>query len=1363
MITMKKLSLFLATILLLLNLACDEDNNDSGNGDDPTNGTPNGTKTPTNGPKDPTPSTPTPTPTTVDIPENLRSNEPSPTTGAFTLSWNEVEGTEITYKLREGGEDGMELSPDPTTALSHTISKTTGSYRYQVQACDASDTCSDWSSPAITVHVFRSDPPANLMYEVTSPMAGTFTLSWNSLGEGITYKLREVDGMPLPLTPAIALSHTISKTTGSYAYQVQACHTNTACTDWSDARTVHVFRASAPTLTFDETTPGDGSYTLSWDAITDAATYELREASGTPDSATTLSRSVTGKATGSYDYRVRACHTNTACTAWSSTTTAHVFVSMAPTWTSTETTSGDGSYALSWDAVTDAATYKLREGATEIYSGTGITHSISGNPDGSYSYQVQACHTNGACTAWSDTLIVTLSITCADTSEQDATGFNYGAGTVENPYLICTYDQLKKMRENSAVMNPLEKHYKLGAHIDASESRSANPKRGGGAGCTAYNPTETDSDTAGHPADDETCTGWVPVGNTTTAFTGSLQGAHYTIRNLYVSIASGATRVGLFGETGSASVIQNVGVTNAYIQVDTIRSHAGGLVGENQGSLRNSYASGSVSGVTSGGLVGWNTGSISNSYAAGSVSGVTSGGLVGNNTGSISNSYTTGSVYGGSFSRVGGLVGRNAGSISNSYATGTVTPNTPAINCRAGGLVGNNDSGGSISNSYATGTVTGASDSASISGGLVGWNQESISNSYAAGSVSGYSGRTGGLVGFNNGNIRGKNYFVYDAGGADGIGIASCNATICIRAGTTGQTDTQRRTWLQDTLDESTASTATPAGLGWSTTHWRNFGGGTTTGIGYPLLKYANHCSDPSHATEDACLAPGTCTGYTGGTAPTSSSACMTATGRWTPTNTWLIACGGTTGVTCGATIANCGDDTSIGEGTPASPYLVCNYDQLKKMRTDATALAAHYQLVRHIDAIDSRKEGGQRDGDTGGCTAYDSSIASGTAGHPGHDDTCTGWAPVGDGTTAFTGSLQGAGYEIRNLYISIKTTTTRVGLFGKTGRAGVVQNLGVTDAYIEVGTASSFVGGLVGWHQGSLSNSYASGSVSGGAASFVGGLVGRHQGSISNSYASGSVSGGSTSFVGGLLGYNNGGSLSNSYASGSVSGGSGSDAGGLLGWMSSGSLSNSYATGSVIGGNNSNVGGLVGRNARSLSNSYASGSVSGGAASFVGGLVGRNDGTISGKNYFVDGDGTRGIGTGTTCVAANCIQAGDAGTTTPTARQTWLQDTLDESADDGMDWPTANWENFTGADIGYPLLKYAAVAGFCTNSTYMTRTDCENRGTCTGGTTHNNNKSACEGASGTTWVPTAWWLAGGDECGGTTGVVCGARIPGQD
>ena len=220
-----------------------------------------------------------------------------------------------------------------------------------------------------------------------------------------------------------------------------------------------------------------------------------------------------------------------------------------------------------------------------------------------------------------------------------------------------------------------------------------------------------------------------------------------------------------------------------------------------------------------------------------------------------------------------------------------------------------------------------------------------------------------------------------------------------------------------------------------------------------------------------------------------------------------------------------------------------------------------------------------------------------------------TGFAPVGDATTQFTGTFDGLGHTITNLFIN-RSVATSIGLFGYAGTASVIRNLGLFGGSVTGGIDTA--GELVGRNYGTVSNSYATGSVSGGGC--VGGLVGMNlAGSkISNSYATGNVSN-TGNYTGGLVGQNyGGGTISNSYATGNVTGGTGYyNVGGLAGRNHSGSsITNSYATGSVSGTNR--VGGLVGNNygGSTVSNSYSTGSVSG--SSYVGGLVGRNSGTVS-------------------------------------------------------------------------------------------------------------------------------------------------------
>lgn len=279
--------------------------------------------------------------------------------------------------------------------------------------------------------------------------------------------------------------------------------------------------------------------------------------------------------------------------------------------------------------------------------------------------------------------------------------------------------------------------------------------------------------------------GFAPMGvwewnNPAVSFTGIFDGLGHVISGL--TINRPATHfVGLFGAVGVNGIVRNVGsqggTIGGYIYV-------GGLVGWNDGTVINSYATGSVVGtiMTSnlvGGLVGYNAwGTISNAYATGDVTGQNGvGGLVGLNQATISNVYATGNVIGdvdvgglvaandGAISNahasgdvtgsdtVGGLVGESGnGAISNSYATGNVT----SVAGRIGGLVGFNW-GTPISNSYATGSVT--TGNCTAAGGLVGDNDSAISNSYATGHVTATAGWIGGLVGTDSSTQSVANYW----------------------------------------------------------------------------------------------------------------------------------------------------------------------------------------------------------------------------------------------------------------------------------------------------------------------------------------------------------------------------------------------------------------------------------------------------------------------------------------------------------------------------------------------------------------------------------------------------------------------------
>ncbi|MGH3261701.1 MAG: beta strand repeat-containing protein, partial [Trebonia sp.] len=227
-------------------------------------------------------------------------------------------------------------------------------------------------------------------------------------------------------------------------------------------------------------------------------------------------------------------------------------------------------------------------------------------------------------------------------------------------------------------------YYALGSDIDASATASWN----GGAGFT-------------------------PIGNSSTPFTGTLNGLGHTIAGLTIQLP-GSDDVGLFGFSSGA--IQSVGLTGAAVTGGAYS--VGGLVGLNHGAISNSYVTGIV------------TASLNST-----------GGLAGRNYGTISGSHMDGTVN--AVDNVGGLAGLNSGTIIDSYATGRVTGDYDV-----GGLVGDSSSG-TIDDSYATSTAQGINNI----GGLVGYNRQTIEYSYSTGSATASGSNVGGLLGANYGTV----------------------------------------------------------------------------------------------------------------------------------------------------------------------------------------------------------------------------------------------------------------------------------------------------------------------------------------------------------------------------------------------------------------------------------------------------------------------------------------------------------------------------------------------------------------------------------------------------------------------------------
>ena len=221
--------------------------------------------------------------------------------------------------------------------------------------------------------------------------------------------------------------------------------------------------------------------------------------------------------------------------------------------------------------------------------------------------------------------------------------------------------------------------------------------------------------------------GFVPVGNSTTAFTGNFNGLGHTIANLYISTNS--SNAGLFGVIGSAGSVSDLVLTGANVSSGSGNSNTGTLAGHNQGTITDVYSTGlTVSGArNAGGLVGFNEGSISQSATGtGTVNNTLffAGGLVGyQDNGSVTNSYSGVNIYGG-YLEVGGLVGGMDGTslVQNSYSTGQISTGSSS-----GGVVGYLGGGTIVSSFWNT----------SVNGGL-----NATTGGVGAGSATGTTGLT---------------------------------------------------------------------------------------------------------------------------------------------------------------------------------------------------------------------------------------------------------------------------------------------------------------------------------------------------------------------------------------------------------------------------------------------------------------------------------------------------------------------------------------------------------------------------------------------------------------------------------------------
>lgn len=629
--------------------------------------------------------------------------------------------------------------------------------------------------------------------------------------------------------------------------------------------------------------------------------------------------------------------------------------------------------------------------------------------------------------------------------------------------------------------------------------------------------------------------GWSPIGNNFGQFIGSYDGQGYIIKGIYINRPwpDGNRYIGLFGWVKGA-IISNIGLTNTNI---TGYELVGSLVGLNDSasSIINCFSSGYVNGKYCGGLVGIN-----------------------DNSSSIVNSYSSASVTG---SYIGGLAGANfsLSKIEYCYSSGVVV-GAGSYYAGMGGLVGF-ASDSEISHCYSVADVFG--NDGNCVGGLIGANEFSIiTNCYSIGQVTGTNKEVGGMLGTNRESLNLNCFWNLET-----------SAQITSPAGS-----------VQTTAEMIKQETY----IDWNFTEvWS-----IQENNSYPYLKWQSGPEEFNIVTP--FVPPHSLTAIPGNN---SSSLVWQAPSLGNPSG-YKVYRDSVLVTTLNPEIlsfedsglmnytfytynvkalynsneSNFSNTVTIcpntgfqgGDGTADNPYLVSSPLELFNI---GLYLNCFFKQIADIDFNGTQWSEGE------------------------------GWVPLGDDIYEFSGSYNGDGHIINELFIN-RSDGEYFGLFGYIS-GSTIANLNFTNINIK---GYKYVGSLSGYAINStIENVNCSGSVVG--SYWMGGMIGIASSTNMNNCKSSVVLdtvGGYT--VGGLFGVNSNASIISCYSTGKVTG-QGS-IGGLAAGISGCTMTGCYSTSNVFGTGNV-VGGLVGSTSQSVINyCFSTGNVES-EADYVGGLVG--------------------------------------------------------------------------------------------------------------------------------------------------------------
>ena len=567
---------------------------------------------------------------------------------------------------------------------------------------------------------------------------------------------------------------------------------------------------------------------------------------------------------------------------------------------------------------------------------------------------------------------------------------------------------------------------------------------------------------------------WTPIGNFNSKYSGSFDGNNKTVSGLYLNESS-KWYVGLFGFVYNGTV-KNTGVINSYFcgsnDVGAIagicnsgeiincynesivvgNSYTGGVVGYNEDStMTDCYNSGNVSGNHRiAGVVGFNQRSIiSNTYNTGVIgTGECVGGIVGESDGgAIESCYNAGEIIGRDTYRVGGIIGQNRnGSVDNCYNIGTVDGTDSMF---VGGIAGNNIEG-TITNCYYLNTACeGGIDGSDLAGSAEAKTAEQFASGEVAYLLQGEQTEDvwGQKIGTDTAPVLGGDKVYY--------GYTSCAY------------DSEMVYTNTEASDEKPVHKELRAEFDWNTPYGgecyvdmelycTECGSYVDSDSGYAAIKEtveAQDCMHDGYELYEITLE------YKGVTYTDTKKFTLKSDNHiGEVVNGFCSECGGYQ-----KPEVDPGDDPEWGYD---DVYLIYNAGQL-------------YWFADYINNVSN--------------DAY-AKLAADIVVNETLDENPRVWTPIMD----FYGNFDGNCHTVSGLYV--KSEEDQIGMFGGGYYSyGTVENLGLINSYFE---GNDNVGGIAGYHAGTIKNCYVTDTVTVVGNNLTGTLVGNAAGTVSNCYA---------------------------------------------------------------------------------------------------------------------------------------------------------------------------------------------------------------------------------------------------------------------